>query len=116
MLYQKFLLVDPDSYENGEIYMAGNRYYYTKNLIVCLIIAVLGVLDLIIAKYWANNPIGAGGNYVILFTIPFVLLYHPHHGDRNLKWDVAFIALYGLSMVLGILMIANSLSIYVTSL
>ena len=113
--YRK-LVVKKYGSENAEIYQAGNRYYYTKNLIVCAIVAILGVTDIIISKCWANNPIGAGGNYVILFTIPFILLYHPHHGKRNIKWDFGFILAYGLSMVLGIILVASSLSIYINAI
>ena len=102
--------------ENARIYQSGNRYNFIKNLLVVAVIVALGVSDLLIGKFWANNPLGAGGNYVILYIIPFVLLYRPHMGQRNSKWDLAFTVLYGLSLVLGILLIVGSVSTYVVSL
>lgn len=114
-MYRK-IVVKKFGKENASIYEVGNRYYYIKNLVICFIVALLGVIDLVISKCWANNPIGAGGNYVILFAIPFILLYHPHHGERNMKWDLGFILLYGLSMALGIILIASSVSVYVNAL
>lgn len=102
--------------ENGQIYQHGNSYYYMKNIVICFIVALLGVIDLLIGIYWPTNSIGGGANYVILFAIPFILLYHPHHGKRNHIWDISFIALYGFSMMIGILLIANSVSNYISAL
>lgn len=100
--------------ENAAIYQCGNRYFFIKNLLVCGVIAILGIIDIAIGKAMGNNnPLGAGGNYVILFIIPFVLFYHPHMGKRNAKWDLAFAGLYALSMVLGLLLVASNLSSYI---
>lgn len=102
--------------ENSIIYRNGNAYLYKKNLIVVAIVALLGVVSIIISKYWPENPFDAAGGYIILFTIPFILFYHPHFGQRNKKWDIAFGAIYGLSMALGILLIAGSIGEFITSI
>ena len=103
--------------ENAAIYQTGNRYIFIKNILVCLVVAALGIIDIIIGKTMGtNNPLGAGGNFIILFTIPFILFYHPHLGQRNSKWDIAFAGLYALSMVIGILLVASNLTVYITSL
>lgn len=92
--------------EKGEIYQTGNRYCFVKNVIASVIIIVLGILDIIIGKNWPGNPVMNGSFYPILFCVPVVLLYHPHFGKRNAKWDISFVALYAVSMLLGILLIA----------
>ena len=103
--------------ENAKVYQNGNRYIFIKNAIVCGVLVLLGVLDIILFKAMgASNAIGAGGNYVMIYAVPFILLYRPHMGQRNTKWDLAFMVLYILSMTIGILMIASNLSIYITSL
>ena len=102
--------------QNALIYQNGNRYIYTKNIIVCLIIVVLSVVDLLFGKFWVNNPFGLGGNYICLFAIPFILFYRPHMGKRNGIWDISFAVLYALSMTIGFLMISGSLSAYIISL
>ena len=103
--------------DNAKVYQNGNRYIFIKNLIVCGILALLAIIDVIILKTAGyDNYIGAGGNYVIIYAIPFIIFYRPHMGKRNPKWDLAFMVLYMLSMTIGILMIANNLSIYITSL
>lgn len=102
--------------EGAKIYQNGNRYHLIKNLLVVGVIAALGISDLIIGKCWANNPIDAGGNYIVLFIIPFVLFYRPHMGKRNGKWDLAFTILYGLCLSLGLLLVLGSVSTYIASL
>ncbi|MCQ2802604.1 MAG: hypothetical protein MJ225_02935 [Bacilli bacterium] len=103
--------------ENYLIYQAGNKYMFTKNLLVCGIVLILGILDIVLVNVLGpDNVIGAGGYYVILFAIPFILLYHPHLGKRNKTWDLLFAGLYAFSMVLGLVLIGSNLSVYITSL
>ena len=102
--------------ENAKIYQNGNRYHFIKNLLVIAVIAALGIADLLIGKFWTNNPLDAGGNYVVLYMIPFVLFYRPHMGKRNGKWDLVFTIFYGLCLSLGLLLVVGSLSTYITSL
>ena len=102
--------------ENGDSYVLGNRYQFIKNLLVCGIFALLGVLDMILGKNAQAARLGLGANSGIFFLIPLVLLYHPHMGARNKKWDLVFNIAYGFSMLIGIICILSSISVYITSL
>lgn len=103
-------------YEGAAIYQTSNRYFFIKNLVVAGVVAIIGIIDVIVGKCAPNNPVGLGNNYLIFVTIPFILLYHPHMGQRNKKWDIGFFILYVLFMVLGYILIASNLSVYITSL
>lgn len=102
--------------DNGDVYVLGNRYQFIKNLLVCSIIALLGVLDIVLGKNPACAEVGFGSNSGIFFLIPLILLYHPHMGARNKKWDIVFTVAYGFSLLIGIICILSSISIYITSL
>ena len=110
------LIVKKYGVEGAEIYQYGNRYMIIKNFLVAIAIALIGIIDLIVGKTCPDNPIGLGSNYLIFITIPFILLYHPHMGDRNKKWDIIFAGSYGVSMALGYILIAAHLSIYIAAL
>lgn len=111
----KRIVIKKYGFENEQIYENGNRFFIIKNTIACLIIALIGVTEIILSKTWPNNPIGDMSKYLFL-TIPFVFLYHPHIGKRNLTLDFGFKVLYAVSMVLGIVLIAGSLSTFLNSL
>lgn len=102
--------------ENAETYVLGNRYLYIRNLLIAVIFAVLGVLDLYIGKTDWGSKIGFGSNVGMLYLIPLILLYHPHRGPRNGKWDLVFNVAYGFSLMIGIVCIISSISVYITSL
>lgn len=102
--------------ENAETYVLGNRYLYIRNLLIAVIFAVLGVADLFVGKTAWGSRIGFGSNIGMLFLIPVILLYHPHRGSRNKKWDLVFNIAYGFSLLIGIICIISSISVYITSL
>ena len=102
--------------ENGDVYVLGNRYQFIKNLIVAAVLALLGVLDIVLGKNANCARLGFGSNPGIFFLIPLVLLYHPHMGARNKKWDLVFNVAYGFSLLIGIVCIISSISVYITSL
>ncbi len=102
--------------ENAEIYQNGRRYIFIKNLIVASIVAVIGIVDIVIFKVWPDNPLKCGGNYILLIGIPLMLFYHPHMGKRNGTWDLVFTILYVLCLLLGVLLIAGSMSNYLASI
>lgn len=92
-------------HEKAQIYYNGNRFYFLKNIIVSLILVALAVVGIIVEKYWPNNPLGFNGGWLLLLCIPFVLFYHPHLGKRKKSLDILFIVTYGLSLLLGIILI-----------
>ncbi|MBQ0009045.1 MAG: hypothetical protein KBS97_02080, partial [Firmicutes bacterium] len=102
--------------ENGDIYITGNRYQFIKNALVCGVLVILGLLDFLLGKNANCAKLGFGSNTGIFFLIPLVLLYHPHKGARNKKWDMVFNIAYGFSMLIGIVCILSSISVYITSL
>ena len=102
--------------ENAEVYVLGNRYQYIKNFIIAVVITVLGLADMLLGKTDYGAKVGFGVNGGIFFLIPLVLLYHPHRGPRNKKWDLVFNIAYGFSLIIGILCIISSIGVYITSL
>ena len=102
--------------ENADVYVRGNRYQFIKNLLICAVFALLGVVDMVLGKNPACSKLGFGTNTGIFFLIPLVLLYHPHMGARNKKWDLVFTVAYGFSMLIGIICIISSIGVYITSL
>ena len=102
--------------ENGEIYSLGNRYQYIKNLLIALLFVGLGLADLFIGKTKLGADLKFGSYTGIFFLAPLLLLYHPHRGPRNKKWDLVFNIAYGFSLIIGVLCIYASISVYITSL
>lgn len=102
--------------DNALIYQTGNRYYFIKNVVIASIIALIGIVDVVVGKCVPNNPLGLGSNCLIFATIPFVLLYHPHMGQRNKKWDIIFLILYILFMMLGFSLIISNITTYINAL
>ncbi len=103
--------------ENAKVYEYGNRYQYIKNLLVALVFVGLGLFDMFAEKNPSLAKMGFGSNYIGLFCVlPLILLYHPHRGTRNKKMDLLFNVGYGFSLMIGILLIVSSISIYITSL
>ena len=103
--------------EKAKVYELGNRYQYIKNLLVALVFVGLALFDMFAAKNPNLSKMGFGSNYIGLFCVlPLILLYHPHRGQRNKKMDLLFNIGYGFSLMIGILLIVSSVSIYITSL
>ena len=103
--------------EKAKIYELGNRYQFIKNFLVALIFVGLALFDMFGGKNPGLAKMGFGSNYIGLFcALPLILLYHPHRGQRNKKWDLLFNVGYGFSLMIGILLILSTVSIYITSL
>lgn len=102
--------------ENAEIYQNGRRYFFTKNLITALIVVIIVIADMSIAKAWPNDPLKFGSSYVLLYGLPFILLYTPHMGKRNNWWDILYNLLYVGATILGVVLIIASVSTYLMSL
>lgn len=102
--------------ENAEMYVLGNRYQFIQNALIAGIIVILGLTDFLLGKYGVSPKMGFGSNTGIFFLIPLILLYHPHRGARNAKWDLAFNTCYFLSLMAGILLIIPSIVSFITTL
>lgn len=98
--------------KNALIFQRGNEYYLTKNFLAAGIVLAIGIVEIIFFFACPNNPLGLGKDYLIVCAIPFILLYHPHHGKRNSKLDTLYSFLYGLSYCVGIALILISVIIY----
>lgn len=101
--------------ENAELYQHGNRYYFIRNIVAAFIVLCIGVFEIGFHFGWPDNPIGMGEDYLILCAIPFVLLYHPHHGKRSAKWDNIFLAYYDTAYAIGIVLIALSVIVSIVT-
>ncbi len=83
----------------------GNRFYYIKNIFICLIVAAIGVNEYILRNY-SSNIKGIGSYYQIVYLIPMLLFYHPHLGKRCKPLDYFTLILYGLFFSFGYLLAA----------
>lgn len=93
------------------IYFEGNRYLLAKNILAASIIFVIGIIDLIFHLTMSKNTIvtgalGLGKNYYALLTIPVLLFYRSHIGERSPTIDNAYIGLYGLSLSIPYILVA----------
>ncbi len=78
----------------------GNKFYFIKNILVCLIIGIIAIIEYCLKN--ANTNIkGIGGYYQIVYLIPFLLFYHPHKGKRCKPVDYLTLILYGLFFSIG---------------
>lgn len=106
--YKKYTIKKYGS-ENAILYQRGNRYYFVKNIAGSLIVALIGIVEVLCLLFCPDNPLGFGKDTLILIAIPFMLFYHPHHGKRSGKIDWSITIFYGLSYVIGIVLILLSL-------
>lgn len=102
--------------ENASLFQKGNAYYFTKNIAAALIVLIIGIVEITCHFACPNNALGLGEDYLIMCTIPFILLYHPHHGKRNTKIDNLFLAFYIIAYAIGIALILISLIMYIINL
>lgn len=102
--------------ENAVLFQKGNQYYFVRNFAAALLVLIIGIVEIACHFTCPNNPLGFGDDYLILCTIPFILLYHPHHGKRNGKIDNLFLAFYIIAYAIGIALILVSLIIYIINL
>ncbi len=99
--------------DNALLYQRGNKYYLVRNIVASLIILAIGIFEIIALNCFPDNPAGFGKNVLILIAIPFVLLYHPHHGKRDSKTEWGITIFYGLANVVGICLIVLSVLGYI---
>ena len=101
--------------EFEKVFLDSRRYALCKNIIACIVILVLSLIDLLFYFKLPFNSLNLGTNWIIAGLIPFILFYHPHIGKRAPKWDLAYNIMYVVFLVGGYLiafnMIANSLDL-----
>ncbi|MCQ2795820.1 MAG: helix-turn-helix domain-containing protein [Bacilli bacterium] len=99
----------------GKLFLDSRRYALCKNIIACVVIFVLSLIDLLFYFKLPFNSLNLGTNWIIAGLIPFILFYHPHIGKRAPKWDLAYNVMYVIFLIGGYLisfsMISNSLDL-----
>ncbi len=78
----------------------GNKFYFMKNILVCVIICILSLTEYIFANTTKGNK-GLGGYWQIIYLAPMLLFYHPHFGRRNKPLDYFTLILYGFFFGIG---------------
>ena len=85
--------------EKAARFFNSNKFLWLKNIMTCLIILAVALVELSLT----NNPVakdfGLGHHFNLIWLIPLVLFYHPHKGPRNKFVDWFTLGLYGLSIV-----------------
>lgn len=113
VFFYKKLIYKHFKKDQADAYVKGNKYFYTKNLIAAIIVLIIGLTALFIHMSDKDNNFGK--SFYILYSIPVILLYHPHLGKRVAWFDDTMTVLYGLSLCLGIVILAfQSISILFT--
>ena len=86
--------------ENAKKFFCGNRFYFIKNIFICLLVALIAIFEYIL-KDSNTNIKGIGNYYQIAYLIPILFFYHPHHGSRNKGVDYLTLGLYGFFLCFG---------------
>lgn len=86
--------------EYASRYFNGNKFYFQKNILVCVIIAILALDEFLLNNTFKGNK-SLGGYWQIIFLVPFLLFYHPHFGKRSKPLDYFTLGLYGLCFGIG---------------
>ena len=76
----------------------GNKFLWIKNIMVCTIIVIIGLVELSLKNNPTAHKLGLGLYWNILFLIPLLLFYHPHKGPRNIILDWTTLLLYILAI------------------
>ena len=79
-------------------YFNGNRFLFMKNILICVIVLIIALLDNEIAKIPGAKTWGFGYAGLSVYLIPLLLFYHPHKGPRNRIVDYIVMALYILAI------------------
>ncbi len=88
--------------KNAERMFNGNRFYFLKNILICVIIAILSLTEYLL-RNTGHNIKALGGYWQIIYLVPGLLFYHPHFGRRNKVVDYLTLILYGLFFGIGYL-------------
>ncbi len=78
----------------------GNKFYFCKNVLICLIIGVIAIFEFVFRNSTTNIK-GIGRYWQIVFLIPSLFFYHPHLGKRCKPVDYLTLALYALFFCVG---------------
>ena len=84
--------------KEAQRFFNGNRYIFIKNILMCVIIGVVAIVEFLLRYNKTANQLGLGQSYYIYILIPLVLFYHPHKGDRKTVLDWIITALYMASV------------------
>lgn len=113
-LYSLFFFQQYVSLKYGKdftkVFLDSRRYALAKNIIACIVIFVLALIDLLFYFKAPFNGLNLGNNWIIAILIPFILFYHPHIGKRLPKWDLAYTVMYVLFLVGGFVIAIGMLS------
>ena len=95
----RFVIVLKYGKDRALTFFNGNRFIWYKNIMVCTIILIIGIVELCLKNNPTANDLGLGMYWNILFLIPLLLFYHPHKGPRNLilDWTTLFFYIIALS-------------------
>lgn len=91
--------------DNARRIFNGNKFYFLKNIFVCLIIAGIAISEYHFRNV-STNIKGIGKYYQIAYLIPLLLFYHPHLGKRCKPVDYLTLTLYGLFFSIGYILAA----------
>jgi len=81
--------------KDAELYSYSRRYALHKNIVASIIITFLFLLDIFFMYNIPDNNLKLGKNWTIILLVPIIMLYRPHIGKRNIKWDNIYTILYG---------------------
>ena len=95
----RFVIVLRYGKDKALTFFNGNRFIWYKNIMVCTIILIIGIVELCLKNNPTANKLGLGMYWNILFLIPLLLFYHPHKGPRNLllDWTTLFFYIVAIS-------------------
>ena len=83
----------------AEMYFNGNRFLFTKNILISIIIVIVALIDFLLKDDAFANTLGFGKTYGIITLIPILFFYHPHKGERNVMLDITTTILYGAALI-----------------
>ncbi len=86
--------------EQSKKIFTGNKYFFIKNILVCIIICLIA-LEEYLNRNISTNVRGLGQYYQIIYLVPFLLFYHPHLGKRSKIVDYFTMSLYTLFISIG---------------
>lgn len=98
--------------ENAKKFFNGNRYFFIKNIILVAIVLIIGNIEMILNTNTLANAFGIGMFEDFMYLAPLLLLYHPHLGERNAKFDLGqsifyfIIVFFGYFIILGLIILA----------
>ncbi|MCQ2792084.1 MAG: hypothetical protein MJ208_01015 [Bacilli bacterium] len=105
-LYYRFRFGD----ETAKVYFYSKRFALVKNMVACVIIAILFLIDVYFMYKMPDNRLNLGTNWPIIFLVPIIFFYRPHIGKRNKKWDTAFTLLFILFLAGGFIATISQVS------